>query len=340
MGKSVYVHFSFRRPKNASYGIFAVAIYGDEEGRMFVGSVTRAYRLWQNQQYVCAIQSYEHALYTIWEQQGAMLKSGIDDCILVSDNSTLVQWIANPDKRPDYAFWMRKAVRDYQIGGSKELRVNVGLHAVVKYEKSHKFCREELVRNKLTREMLESKNKVVTQGLHRVTDILAQEKPVISGVHNMSQSEVNASNVFDGLGDVDLEKATGFESLAPKHTEQIEVGLSDLRSSQVMMGENTSDKVGSNDSGNSGKDSSDGSSDGNSDGAGYILPEENIESEQVRPVPTMTPVVDVNSAFGNPFKNSHTETPAPVQSVAPSGQVVTTYGGEDFTDDDIFIDLD
>lgn len=181
MGKTVYVHFSFRRPSHKKYGIFAVAMYGDEAGRIFLGSETRAFKLWKDQQYISAIQSYEHALYVIWENQRKMLDVGVDNVVLVTDNTTLAKWIEEPDKRPDYASYMHRANRNYQMGASKAIMINIGLAEPLKSEKSHKFCREELIRNK--RPVGDVSSHVVsTAGMRSVTDVIKDSEPKISGI--------------------------------------------------------------------------------------------------------------------------------------------------------------
>ena len=45
--KTVYCHFSFKRPKNKDYGIFAVAFYLDAEGKILTAQATRKFPLWK-----------------------------------------------------------------------------------------------------------------------------------------------------------------------------------------------------------------------------------------------------------------------------------------------------
>lgn len=178
MGHTVWVHFSFRRPKHKKYGIFAVAMYGDEEGRHFLGSTTRAFKLWKDQQYVTAIQSYEHALYCIWEDQSKMERANVDNIILMTDNSTLAKWIEDNNKRPDYAPYMKRAVEQYQVGGNKQIYVNIALHEPLKSEKSHKFCREELIQNK------RPVATAPTERLKSIDEIIAEDRVTYSGIED------------------------------------------------------------------------------------------------------------------------------------------------------------
>jgi hypothetical protein len=150
MGKkidTVYCHFSFKRPKGADYGLFAVAFYFDKEGKKLTAKATRKIKLWENHQFVTAIQAYEHALYSIYAWQGIMKSQGIGKVMLVTDNSTLAGWIENPKKRKEYRQFMERAVERYRAGAPKELEVSIGLCDVQKYEKSYKYCKEEFVIN-------------------------------------------------------------------------------------------------------------------------------------------------------------------------------------------------
>lgn len=146
--KIVYCHLSFRRPKNTGYGLFAVALYKDEEGKQLVAAKTRAYELWKDHQHITAVQAYEHALYCIWEWQSILKEKGVTNILLVTDNSTLAGWINNPNKNKDYTNYMNKANTAYKVGGKKELYLTIGLCEPRDYEKSKKFCKEEYVVNK------------------------------------------------------------------------------------------------------------------------------------------------------------------------------------------------
>lgn len=145
--KTVYCHFSFKRPKNKDYGIFAVAFYLDAEGKILTAQATRKFPLWKDHQFVTAIQAYEHALYSIYTWQGIMRSKGINTVMLVTDNSTLAGWIENPKKNKAYTEYMNRAVEQYRAGAPKEINMSVGLCEVRDYEKSYKFCREDKIIN-------------------------------------------------------------------------------------------------------------------------------------------------------------------------------------------------
>lgn len=144
---TVYCHFSFKRPKGQSYGLFSVAFYLDFEGKQLTAQATRKFPLWQNHQFVTAIQAYEHALYSIYVWQGIMKSKGITNVLLVTDNSTLAGWIENPKKNKQYTEYMNRAVEQYRAGAPKEITLSIGLCEVRDYEKSYKFCREDKVIN-------------------------------------------------------------------------------------------------------------------------------------------------------------------------------------------------
>lgn len=150
IGRTVYCHFSFKRPKGKDYGLFAVAFYNDFEGKQLTAQATRRLPLWQDHQFITAIQAYEHALYSIHHWQGQMRQAGITNVMLVTDNSTLAGWIQDPKKNKKYTEYMNKAVEKYRAGAPKEITLSIGLCQVRDYEKSYKFCREDKVINNNT----------------------------------------------------------------------------------------------------------------------------------------------------------------------------------------------
>lgn len=151
---TIYCHFSFRRPKEKNadgkfeyndYGIFAVAFYWDSDGTKLITKQVRKLPLWENHQFITAIQSYSNALRVISELQGYMLKNGIKQVNLVTDNSTLVGWIINPKKNKAYTKYMQRAVEDFRFGGKHELGISVSVLEARKSEKSYKYCCKKYV---------------------------------------------------------------------------------------------------------------------------------------------------------------------------------------------------
>lgn len=144
-GSTTYCHFSFKRPKGKGYGIFAVALYLDFDGKVLLAKSVTKYKLWKDQQFITAIQAYENALYTIHKWQGRLKEKDITHVMLVTDNSTLAGWIENPRKRREYSEYMLSANRNYRAGGSSEIQLEVGLCETRDYEKSYKYCQESMV---------------------------------------------------------------------------------------------------------------------------------------------------------------------------------------------------
>lgn len=188
--KVVFCHFSFRRPRGKDYGIFAAALYADSEGKIFVDKKVRAYKLWQNHQHITAIQAYEHAMKSIWEWQSILIEHNVTNVLLVTDNSILAGWIADPKKNKVYTPYMNKANNLYKIGGAKEIVLSVGLCEPRDAEKSHKFCKEELVTNKPNQEStLDTTKKSENGAVHKLDiegmgyktaiSILDEDKPSI-----------------------------------------------------------------------------------------------------------------------------------------------------------------
>ncbi len=177
--KVVYCHFSFRRPRDKEYGIFAVALYADPEGKRLVAAKTRAFTLWQDHQHITAIQAYEHALFCLWEWQAKLRQYKVTNIFLVTDNSTLAGWIDNPKKNKEYTKWMNRANDPYKVGGPKQLWLAPGLCKPRESEKSHKFCTEDKICNKRpeTRPRNISGYKIKVGEYKSVLDIVQEDKP-------------------------------------------------------------------------------------------------------------------------------------------------------------------
>ena len=145
--RTIYCHMSFRRPRGKKYGLFAVAFYKDYNGRNLITYKVKKIDLWENQQFISAIQAYENTLSIIYEYQGMMLDAGIRQVMIVTDNSILAGWIENPYKNKKYTDYMERAVKLYRVGATKEIVIGVGLCVPREKEKSYKYCKEENVSN-------------------------------------------------------------------------------------------------------------------------------------------------------------------------------------------------
>lgn len=190
---TVYCHFSFKRPNKGAdgYGLFAVAFYRDFEGKHVIYHITRKLNLWENHQFITAIQSYEHALRVISEVQGAMLANNINQVMLVTDNSTLAGWIENHKKNKAYTKYMLKAVEKYRSGAPKEIMVGLGLCDVREYEKSYKYCNERYAQESEPQKIVKDKqggNKLTMESIGgtymTASQMMAKENkmPKIEGI--------------------------------------------------------------------------------------------------------------------------------------------------------------
>jgi len=180
--KTVYCHFSFRRPKDKEYGIFAVALYKDYVGKQFVTKSVTVQKLWQNHQHVTAIQAYANALNVLYKWQASLLQYNVTNVMLVTDNSNLALWIQKPKKSVKFREWMDKAYEPFQ-SGNKQFRLGIGLCAVREYEKSYKFCNEQNVENfseYMNKNKPTHKTVIESEGFISLEDILNEDKPEIS----------------------------------------------------------------------------------------------------------------------------------------------------------------
>ena len=180
-GRKLYCHFSFRRREYADgvnkgkYGIFACAFYRDEDDRKAIAKFVEAHPLWEDQQYICAIQSFKYVLEKIWENQKELIERNVTEIWLVTDNSTLRKWIEKPNKNKEYKDWMAKAYSGYMVGRTKEIKIRLKIAEAVKYEKSYKYCKEEFLDNKIpepVKEVGEGAVYKVNAVVRSVTDII------------------------------------------------------------------------------------------------------------------------------------------------------------------------
>ena len=144
--KTVYCNFSFRRPRDdRGYGIFATVFYSDYDCKKQIVRKVARRKLWEDHQYVTAVQSYEYALDNISKLQGKMQEANINRVMLVTDNAILAGWILNHNKNPHYTKYMDRAVKPYAFGGGREIVLGVGLCKPRLYEHSYKYCKAEFI---------------------------------------------------------------------------------------------------------------------------------------------------------------------------------------------------
>lgn len=180
-----YCHFSFRRPKKyEGYGYFAVAFYSDYDGKKLIGHTTVKKKLWFDNQWVTAIQSYENALRVISELQHSMITGGYTSIILVTDNSILAGWIDHISPKNQFYDDMMKAVANYRCGGPREIKLSVGLAEPRNSEKSYKYCSEKYLEEVKEDEAIEDDNgvnKLSAKG-SKITDLMDDDDAVVEGM--------------------------------------------------------------------------------------------------------------------------------------------------------------
>lgn len=175
--RPIYCHFSFRRPRGENYGIFSCALYTDFNGKNLIARRTRAYELWENQQHITAIQSYWHALECIFEWQNKLIKYGITNVLLVTQNSTLEGWIIGDKVNKKYTKWMTKANNAFSASQKKEIKLPVGICKARDYEKSRKYCKEEFVENGIPKKVGDKTTyKLSLEGAKSITDVISEEE--------------------------------------------------------------------------------------------------------------------------------------------------------------------
>ena len=171
---NVFCNFAFKRQKPENYIILTTAFYADKAMKHLIGKKTEAFKMWENQQYVCAVQSYEYALNCIYEEQYEMKKHGVDKIWLITANSALLGWIAS-DKNAKYRPWMNKARAPYIDGGKKYIYIDIGALNAVDYDPAYKYCKVQNITNEIPFTKEDNINKVNVSGVN-VFDILNNGK--------------------------------------------------------------------------------------------------------------------------------------------------------------------
>lgn len=186
-GYTVYLHFSFRKPAGEKYALFSTACFFDREFTKLITKHTTADILWEPEsQHVNSVQSYYKALEYIYNNQADMIRNGISNVVLVTSNSSLVNWIMNRGRNKYYNSFVDSVSKPFRFGGSKAINVGVGLLEAVDTEKSKKYCKEKNADNlKIIKERLESEGKEKTYKMRikeptmvkTIFDIMKEEAP-------------------------------------------------------------------------------------------------------------------------------------------------------------------
>lgn len=143
-GHTVYLHFSFRKPNGEKYALFSTACFFDKEFKKLITKNVTADVLWQPEsQHINSIQSYYKALEYIYKHQVEMLNNNISHVVLVTNNSSLVNWILGRGRNKYYNQYIDKICKPFRFGAPKEIVLGVGLMEAVESEKSKKYCLEK-----------------------------------------------------------------------------------------------------------------------------------------------------------------------------------------------------
>lgn len=144
MGKryeTIYMHFSFRKPKDAEYALFGQVCFADTDFRKRIMYNVKPDKLWvPESQHINSIQSYIEALDYIFKIQSDALNAGFKRVMLVTNNSSLSNWILGKGRNKYYNSIVDDAIEPYRFGAPKALNIGVGLMEPVENEKAKRFC--------------------------------------------------------------------------------------------------------------------------------------------------------------------------------------------------------
>lgn len=140
-GYTVYLHFSFRKPVGEKYALFSTACFFDRDFKKLITKNVTADELWEPEsQHINSIQSYYKALEYIYQHQVDMIDNGISHVVLVTNNSSLVNWILGRGRNKFYTQYIDRICKPFRFGYPKEIALGVGLLEAVDNEKSKKYC--------------------------------------------------------------------------------------------------------------------------------------------------------------------------------------------------------
>ena len=196
-GITIYMHFSFRRPKNENYAVFAVTCYKDLEFKQLITKNITSDILWKPEsQHINSIQSYYKALEYIFNNQGDMLRNNITNVVLVSANSSLVNWIMGRGRNTGYIKYVDNISAPFRFGAPKELLVGVGLMEAVDHEKSKQYCKPERADNlqETLSKLHSNENKVYALDVHKAPK--EEIRPGRKSLHR-EKPEIKIRTIFD-----------------------------------------------------------------------------------------------------------------------------------------------
>lgn len=196
-GITIYMHFSFRKPKEENYAVFATACYKDLQFKQLITKNITSDILWEPEsQHINSIQSYYKALEYIFNNQGDMLRNGISNVILVSGNSSLVNWIMGRGRNKYYIKYVDDISAPFRFGAPKELLVGVGLMEAVDTEKSKQYCKPSRADNleETLSKLKSTENKKYALDVHKLPkeEVRPGRKPAVRVV-----PEIKIKTIFD-----------------------------------------------------------------------------------------------------------------------------------------------
>lgn len=185
---TIYIHFAFRKPRDEKYGIFSFISYIDKEFKHRVAKHVTSDILWDpSDQYMNSIQSYYKALEYIYKNQADLMKHNVDEVVLVTPNSHLVNWILSSSSK-GYSKAVDDVCKPFRFGAPKEIVIGVGLHEPIIKDRAKRYCTEENADNiKIIKDKLASVGKP-REYLHKantnktVFDLLEKEKIETLGI--------------------------------------------------------------------------------------------------------------------------------------------------------------
>lgn len=191
MGKIAYIHFMSKVPRNAeTKAVSAVVVCADYEGYKVITKRVRTGENETNNPKWTNLIALKETFAFIYDMQASMLKSGVTKVYLVTDSTIMYSFLT---KRPTNSFVRRYINSLYQLygfGGSKELRIGVGVAKLCSRNSARSRCDSSLI-EKETNTEIEDTLKVYCfpEDIKGISIKSLLEEPEIDGLDGLKLQE-------------------------------------------------------------------------------------------------------------------------------------------------------
>lgn len=145
MGYVAYAHFDSRYEDSEPAVYYASVIFADIQGRDIVAAEIKRRTEATDSVYLRGLQSYADTLDLIYKTQSQLIADGVTNILLVFEGTTLRKWL-----KGEVPLKYKNALSDinmlYGFGGTKEIRLDVGIAGKNIKSRVRKYCNANYLR--------------------------------------------------------------------------------------------------------------------------------------------------------------------------------------------------